>query len=80
MSNPRAHLFSPLSCMPRRPWRPSCRKFIFRGITMIKISISMMFVFILLFNFAAHPHMAMRQMLSYWLRSSNISIVLTIAK
>ena len=35
----------------------------------------MMFVQKLLFNFAAHPHIAMQQMLSYWPISSNISIV-----
>ena len=40
-----------------------------------KINISVIYRTHLLFNFVAHPLIAMRQMLSYWLSSSNISIV-----
>ena len=43
---------------------------------MIKISISMMFVLKVLFNFAPQPKNALRQMPSYWSSSSKISITL----
>ncbi len=43
---------------------------------MIKISISMMFVLKVLFNFVAQPKNALRQMPSYWSSSLKISITL----
>lgn len=43
---------------------------------MIKISISMMFALKVLFNFAAQPKKALRQMPSYWSSSSKTCITL----
>ncbi len=47
---------------------------------MIKISISMMFVLKVLFNFAPQPKKALRQMPSYWSSSSKISIALCVVR